>query len=303
MALDNNNALVLKARTETKPEEEQPFRFLDLPKELRLMVYDYLVDREHHKISIVEDDESADITLVTPAPVPQIYLTCKELHAEAVPFLQKKVAKLGLSRTAPRIVIGGRCGNLTSSTIELMIRFTLFELDRLTEGGNSSDWSCSEDETLIRAMLKRIEMHHISAFCKMASRHLLKANEYGQSWYLDAYESLETWNSLEGLSIEYEAKVEALSRYLAAAPDAKYTALQILFVGEGRDEDGLGGFESSIFDYVEDSDRIRLYTYTRNRLGWKERQGQGPVDWVYHGGELDEEIWRNEWALNRNSAI
>ncbi len=296
MALDDNAALVLQTRTETKPEEEQPFRFLDLPKELRLMVYDYLVDREHHKISIVEDDESADITLVTPAPVPQIYLTCKELHAEAVPFLQKKVAKLGLSRTAPRIIVTGDSGWLVFTTIRLIVRTISTELDQPTEEKRLSEWNRYKHDKRLRALLEPFDTHRILAFCKMASKHFLKVNQYELSWYTEAYSTIAPLAPLWELPFEEWAKVVGLSGRLIAAPQAKYTALQVLVLGEELDEDEFVDLEDCMFDYIEDVARIRLYTLLRHRSELKQQSNTILAEWFYRSGELDEETWKNEWA-------
>ncbi|KAH7074509.1 hypothetical protein BKA63DRAFT_603424 [Paraphoma chrysanthemicola] len=74
----------------TKPGDQGPFRFLDLPAELRLMVYEYLVphQRRHHKIHSTEEGIAVHpIIVVLPEPVSSIYRVCRVVYAEAVPLL------------------------------------------------------------------------------------------------------------------------------------------------------------------------------------------------------------------------
>jgi hypothetical protein len=73
------------------PQDKQPFRFLDLPLELRFMVYEYLHTRTHRKIIISPDfSEGATAILVVPGPIPPIFTVCKSVHAEAVLFLRNR---------------------------------------------------------------------------------------------------------------------------------------------------------------------------------------------------------------------
>jgi hypothetical protein len=78
--------------------EQPPFRFLDFSKEIRLMVYERLMHRRHHKLVYnCGSLPGSTITLVFTEPLSPIHRTCRMLHAEAALFLT--------SRFVPRLLL------------------------------------------------------------------------------------------------------------------------------------------------------------------------------------------------------
>ncbi|KAI8932672.1 hypothetical protein NX059_010166 [Plenodomus lindquistii] len=64
---------------------EQPFRFLDLPKDIRFLIYDYLVaENRHHSITFHHDYGKYALAIVSKRiPGIAILATCKQIHHEA----------------------------------------------------------------------------------------------------------------------------------------------------------------------------------------------------------------------------
>jgi hypothetical protein len=83
-----------------------PFPFLRLPKELRLMVYDFLPIRITHVFfrSWIDQKWSSTLTLVVKTiPGLALLTTCKLIHSEAFPILHRKM--LAVQRSPVQIIM------------------------------------------------------------------------------------------------------------------------------------------------------------------------------------------------------
>jgi hypothetical protein len=115
---------------------DRPFRFLDLPKELRLMVYELLcVSEKNHPLVYVRSDHRGSvnpeshpssvrdrpcITLVTCVLDVQILATCRQIRAEATPFVRPKLE--WIKSQIPRVQIDADCScELLSRTLPHLI--------------------------------------------------------------------------------------------------------------------------------------------------------------------------------------
>jgi hypothetical protein len=73
-----------------------PFRFLSLPKELRLMVYEFIAAKKtHHRIRLGKPDEHHDLKYVrTTLSGIEILATCHQIYEEAIDILRCRLAAI-----------------------------------------------------------------------------------------------------------------------------------------------------------------------------------------------------------------
>ncbi|KAF1957674.1 hypothetical protein CC80DRAFT_534860 [Byssothecium circinans] len=92
------------AATKAAENKEATFRFLDLPKDIRLMIYERLqVKASHLKLHPTSDRTSTIILVVTTIPGIEILVTCKRINEEASKILQRSADQLLSS--APRVIL------------------------------------------------------------------------------------------------------------------------------------------------------------------------------------------------------
>lgn len=97
-------------RASRQEAQQQTFRFLALPAELRLLDYSHLITKSGHKLSYGSSDGAA-ISLIVRDPIPPIHLTRKFIHGEALPLLKK----LSNSEPTSRIILALDLGSMPMS--------------------------------------------------------------------------------------------------------------------------------------------------------------------------------------------
>lgn len=107
-----STTLVRKLAAIMTQHHDSPFRFLDLPKELRIMVYEYLPRIvRHHELCIYSRDckeqPRQKLTLVINSVPLAILAVCRQIKSEAETIAQR-IAKDFISPRTPRVILEGQ---------------------------------------------------------------------------------------------------------------------------------------------------------------------------------------------------
>jgi len=105
----------------------EPFRFLDLPKDIRLMVYERLPRSTKHTTIITSSSEGR-ITLISHSISIAILGTCQRVHQEALPLVNKAIREWVEDGGVKIISTTNHCG-LSALAQLLQVLFNISEIE------------------------------------------------------------------------------------------------------------------------------------------------------------------------------
>jgi hypothetical protein len=128
--------------------EQRPFRFLDLPKELRLAVYERLVHRRHHQVIYRGGfkDVPFQFVIVVTDPLPPILRTCQLVRAEAASFL--------IPRIVPRLLLTAQPDE-ASCGLSFIVGQLLLQTRKVYNDMDTTEWRrdhflTKDDDSFVR---------------------------------------------------------------------------------------------------------------------------------------------------------
>jgi hypothetical protein len=279
-----------------------PFPFLDLPKDLRLMVYDHLIMRNYHKITMRIRGEEASVTLVRQEPIPPIHVACKLLLDEAGTYLRRKVERMSVGRATPRLIVhmgpfDALCG--TDGLLErVAIAIDLYRFWRTLEPSKFQALSTIRIEGLDPepSDADRVALQN---FVRDTAEYMRKVNVRALSWHCQAEKILEGQLGFQYGLMSAGERVKAyieVAQKLMNAPGAASEALHISILG---DISGSDGFKTLAFlqklSMICEIGCLNVYIHT-NGTEAEEVNFTDRVGHVCYRGAISPKVWAEEWA-------
>jgi hypothetical protein len=275
--------------------QQEAFPFLNLPKDLRLMIYDCLLERKHQISSLYCPKSGAKVNTVftTSNSIPPIHVTCKMLYAEAGPFLKAKVTRMSLPHATAQVTINAvPIKEDTGLRIALKTLFQGIHSDLYGRHGRYYEYpSTPADMLWENESLEEYRSYEkeVTSFAAHAVDKSITAN--GPYALMNWREEVDY--ELHGIHKSFTCgyqihtrKIRELADQRASLPGGKSKGLHLAVRGSHPD------FNMQNFLLWLLGWNIRIFVHA---IGETHKDVVFSDDWVRYEGTMSEKTWREEW--------
>ncbi|KAF2639520.1 hypothetical protein P280DRAFT_480962 [Massarina eburnea CBS 473.64] len=176
-------------------DREQPSRFLRLPTELRLMIYERIDCEVHyHSAGFPMTEPSRRISIVVRSVPTSLLLTCHQVHSEADKIMQKEI-QTSIVDQQPEIQVR----NLTPVSMQLNALDHVLDILMKTFNG-------TRDQVILQTFTL--------PYTPNAQHHLANLPQFHATALMKALESPRTKDMLRAISFHCRIKEETLTKFV-----------------------------------------------------------------------------------------